>query len=82
MIIYKFSGNTTKLWVAYSTFKDGDNLPNVIEDKPIKWASVEEINTSSLLRNFSKDWLKEIEEHGFYIPNPTIEWGKERIENI
>lgn len=82
MTIHIFSGHTTKPWVAYTTILDGSNLPTVVEDKAIKWQFSESIDTASALTNFSKLWLKEIEEHGFYIPNPKIEWGQERTEKL
>lgn len=82
MTIHKFSGQTTKPWVAYTTILDGSNLPTVVEDKAIKWQFSESIDTAKILTNFSTVWLKEIEEHGFYIPNPTIEWGQERTEKL
>lgn len=82
MIIFKFSGYTTTPWIAYTISKTGDNLPSTIEGKKVTWSFVEEIDTTNPLSTFNKNWLKEIEEHGFYIPNPTIEWGEERSEKI
>ena len=82
MTVHKFNGHTTKQWIAYTKILDGSNLPTNVEGKTIKWQFSESIDTANLLTNFSKTWLKEIEEHGFYIPNPKIEWGQERTEKL
>ena len=80
MIIHEFKGHTTKLWVAYTTIKDGSNLPTIVEGNTVQWQFSKTIDTANGVTNFNKVWQKNIEEHGFYIPNPKIEWGKERTE--
>jgi hypothetical protein len=77
MSVYKFSGNANK-YFAYTVLKDGSNLPNKIEEKPIEWTFLEQIDTS----DFSNDRLKKIKERGYYVGSPTIQFEKERTEKI